>query len=146
MTKRKFSQNGMAKPKSKKCKQADDPSNDTMTESATKITNIKPRVTFLTLPREIRQKILYHSCELGISVGVKHEKILLFYSPISMNNISLYKHGLEEQRNSAWASLLVGIHEVVDQDMAFVRKQWKDEIEEVLSTCTTEGRWMRWVK
>ncbi|QDS72009.1 hypothetical protein FKW77_001863 [Venturia effusa] len=139
MSKRKSSEVDIDGPSYKRGKQ-DNPTNNTV-QVATATPSHKPRTSFLTLPPELRQKILYLSCDLGISIGDKyrgsHIRLLEYLEWIS--DCRAY---MEHRNTRLRAEILRGIHELIDQDMVFVLAKWKREVEELEAVCIEENREM----
>lgn len=100
----------------------------------------KAKTTFLTLPRELRQEILYLSFNIGISVGnlsMFHPRFRKLASTVNNS-----RRDAEKSRTTAWKVLLGEIHEIVKDDMTFVYGKWEGEIEKVLKVCNEEDKFM----
>lgn len=141
----KVNEDSMADLPFKKAKAAKIPFKNANTTAAT--TNLKGKqpTTFLTLPRELRQKILYLSCDLNITIGHKREDVGDCFPDICeifLREDNTFRGGMEKSRTLVWKRTLDNIHKVVRDDMMFVYGQWEGEIEEVVSVCVKKDKEM----
>ncbi|QDS72011.1 hypothetical protein FKW77_001897 [Venturia effusa] len=84
------------------------------------------KTTFLSLPREIRQKILYMSCSLEL-------RVLESSSHYYFTNF--YNHKSEVLRMSLWKTTVANMHEKLRDDFEYVYRTWMDEVDALLKEC-----------
>ncbi|QDS72010.1 hypothetical protein FKW77_001869 [Venturia effusa] len=113
-------------------KQAEDDS--TMQEHVSKPADTAPKkpATFLTLPRELRQKILYYSCSIGYTDGKDLQ--LKLQDPMSTFEHQLSINKNEKFRFRMWARVLtkaIGM----DEEVGFVEKKWEKEVDVTIERC-----------
>jgi hypothetical protein len=108
----------------------------------------KSTTVFLSLPREVRQKILLYThtskipplrlpslpkldeyCPLvrKFAIGVRRSRIT------TMNNDRRRYFSQEYEWIFQWASLLKKIHARVEEDMDFIQKKWKDDVQRMFN-------------
>ncbi|TLD32613.1 Autophagy-related protein 13 [Venturia nashicola] len=96
-------------------------------------------ITLLTLPREIRQKILHLSCGLGIKARTEQPRVNYpWFSKVGWQmRVDEHNetHGiLEKQRSNNWAELLSYVSDNIAfrEDVQWVTEKWGKEIEDVV--------------
>ncbi|TID25878.1 hypothetical protein E6O75_ATG03741 [Venturia nashicola] len=119
----------------------------------------KPSTTFLSLPLELRQKILLQSYkrkrpELHIDYTTSS---LLLQSGPSVRDVraarSFYTHDkrcrrqdqgqerdLAYHRMNVWADRLIKVHQSLGEDLVFVQKMWREDFEKEIKE---NSRWRK---
>lgn len=110
-----------------------------------------PPPTLLTIPRELRQKILYYTfCDsLNADTRLKMTLALLFCTSLKRENDNLTNFALKNVDANAttsytydWVHTLNRVHPVISSELRFVIKQVLDELDfEVISDPV--GGWRR---
>lgn len=92
-------------------------------------TTVETPNTFYTLPRELRQKILYHTC--GIEYATE-KKI----SPITMHEFQKIDAKDEKFRYKVWSKILTKTFGGdMKEDVEYVARRWDREVENDLDEC-----------
>jgi hypothetical protein len=104
------------------------------TTNASKLNIAKSRTTFISLPREIRQKILYQSSDLEICICPHPEFVKHFNSKtyLDMNRIVCDD---ERKRLGSWYASLTYVHDRVCEDLPYVWAKWMEDVEQLYEAC-----------
>lgn len=92
----------------------------------------KPRTSFLTLPRELRHKIIYHSCDICIYFETGN---YLFDGVIHRRKHINTCSAEEQLRSGLWARLLGKAGKEFEVDVGYVLDLWQKEVEEMAREC-----------
>jgi hypothetical protein len=92
-----------------------------LTTKAFRIVEPQEHSSFLVLPTEIRQKILlYTITDEELEADIRHV-CYLSYGEECIGEFFFY-----EKNMMVWAEMLKAVHPVVEEDMRFVMKKWKN--------------------
>lgn len=90
--------------------------------------------TFLSLPRELRQKILYISCSLELHVlEIPSGRVL-------PDNYNSSHYMAETNRCNLWKKSVGNIHPELRADFEYVYKKWMEEVDGLLEQCKNDSK------
>lgn len=113
-------------------------SNQNNEEATTAMEQLKPKTrrTFLTLPRELRQKILYKSYLPGMSVA-QQEPPFMFSAAVKkvFNEYNQFAHEHEKVNIGNWASELIEVCPEIHDDVVYVKVKWVEVADRMRAEC-----------
>lgn len=91
----------------------------------------KAKTTFLTLPRELRQKILYQSHAVKATFQPSIAPFLWFSLPLKVAMDRINECEVKDQSNRIliWRIKLRAVKSSLGDDVDYVCEQWRDELE-----------------
>ncbi|RDI77847.1 hypothetical protein Vi05172_g12155 [Venturia inaequalis] len=90
--------------------------------------------TFLSLPREIRQKILYMSCSLELRV------LDIPSGSVLSDDYNSIHYRSETDRCNLWKSSVGNMHPTLQDDFEYVYKKWIEEVDGLLGECEEDSK------
>lgn len=103
---------------------------NTMPSNTPKPSQTRTSINFLTLPRELRQRILILTFRVPPVVKFDWYTMIARYPSLDPDFVIMKTMQRKRRRMRHWTRTLRKVHSVVAEDMGYVRRQWKKNLDD----------------